>query len=60
LENAHNNHNTRFSPTILLQNEILVKKYENHDEDEIDYYEQKRTTNDASCQVELLKRNTNN
>jgi hypothetical protein len=56
LENPHNNPNTRFPETILLQNEILAKKYEN----ETEYYEQNQTTNDASCQVELLSRNSNN
>ncbi|CAF1162280.1 unnamed protein product [Rotaria sp. Silwood1] len=60
VENEHYNHGQKLS-TVILSNQIfLSKKYDDPDEDDIDYYEQKQTTNDASCRVELLGIKVNN
>jgi hypothetical protein len=51
-----NEHSTRYVKSSTNQI-ILTNKYQNHaedEEDELDYHEQKQTTNDVSCQVELL------
>ncbi len=61
LENGHLNRNSKVLRTIFSQNETLFSKnkYLNHDEDEFDDHEQNQTTNDVSCQVELLEIESN-
>lgn len=54
LKNGH----SRMTSAFLSPNQTLVKRYSNHnqdDESEYHYHEQKQTTNDACCQVELLR-----
>lgn len=56
LENEH----SRLASSVLLSpNQTIIKKNSSYhhedDDDELDHYEQKHTTNDASCQVQLLR-----
>jgi len=57
LENGHSHRNSKGSTTIISSNRIfLLKKHGNHFDDYEDEsgYPERQTTNDVSCQVELL------
>jgi hypothetical protein len=56
LESDHYDHCIKLPKTILSPNQILRsrKPLDDEEDDEIDYLEQNKTTNDVSCQVELL------
>ncbi|CAF4436838.1 unnamed protein product [Rotaria sp. Silwood2] len=60
VENEQFRHGQKLSTTMLPNQNFLLKKYDDQDEDDTDYYEQKQGTNDASCQVELLRIKVNN
>jgi hypothetical protein len=50
IENNRENSTVKYSPNQVSKR----KRFQNYDEEESDFPESKQTTNDVSCQVELL------